>query len=50
MLDQVAKMKNRVAAAAAVFDGQTEETLQLIESGKFSLVYASPETSLESDH
>eukprot|EP00795_Rhopilema_esculentum_P005628 gene5628-10839_t len=50
MLDQVAKMKNTAVAAATVFDGQTKETLQEIENGEFPIVYASPETFLESDH
>ena len=49
MLDQVSKMKNTAVSAAAVFDGQDEDTLKGIENGDFSLVYSSPESMLSSE-
>ena len=43
MLDQVEQLKRTAVTAQAIYDGQDEEILKLIEDGEYSLVFASPE-------
>ena len=49
MLDQVEQLKKTGVNAAAVFDGQSEDILEGVENGDFSLVYSSPESMLSSE-
>ena len=47
MFDQVAYLQQKIAvSAAAIYDGQSEEVLDDIENGEYSIVYASPESLL----
>ena len=53
MVGQVSKIKNTTESAAAVFDGQDENTLKGIDNGDFSLAYLTPEkwrSMLSSEH
>eukprot|EP00794_Sanderia_malayensis_P021212 gene21212-23297_t len=50
MMDQVAKLKQRGITGAAIYEGQSEEILDDIKNGTYSIIFASPESVLGTEH
>ena len=50
MFDQMEKLKATAVPGAAIYESQTQEMLEEIRNGDYSLVYTSPESMLASDH